>query len=149
MTRNARQNKILELIRQNEIEKQEELVAMLIDAGFSVTQATVSRDIKELNVVKTSVGGKQRYVREESGNSVSSKLTDMLRHAVISIDHASNVAVFKTLSGSANVVALLIDKNKEFDVLGTIAGDDTTISVCRTEEDAIGICEQIRALVED
>ena len=80
MARSARQNKILELISEKAIERQEDLVKKLNDAGFAVTQATVSRDIKELNIVKTVVNGKQKYVREQSNGNVSSKLEDMIRH---------------------------------------------------------------------
>ena len=149
MARSARQNKILELISEKAIEKQEDLVKKLNDAGFAVTQATVSRDIKELNIVKTVVNGKQKYVREQSSGNVSSKLEDMIRHSVLSIDHASNIAVIKTLSGSANVVALLIDNMKDKDILGTIAGDDTTVVVARDEYCAIAICDKISSIVYD
>ena len=89
MPRNARQNKLLELIAENSIETQDELVLALKNAGFTVTQATVSRDIKELGLIKTSIDGKkQRYVRESNDGNVTSKFTDMFRHSVISIEHA-------------------------------------------------------------
>lgn len=149
MARSARQNKILELISEKAIERQEDLVKELNESGYAVTQATVSRDIKELNIVKTVVNGKQKYVREQSSGNVSSKLEDMIRHSVISIDHASNIAVIKTISGSANVVALLIDNMKDKDILGTIAGDDTTLAIARDEYCAIAICEKISSIVYD
>ncbi len=147
MARSARQNKILELISEKAIERQEDLVRELNESGYAVTQATVSRDIKELNIVKTVVNGKQKYVREQSSGNVSSKLEDMIRHSVLSIDHASNIAVIKTISGSANVVALLIDNMKDKDILGTIAGDDTTFVVARDEYCAIAICDKISSIV--
>ena len=149
MARSARQNKILELISEKAIERQEDLVKKLNEAGFAVTQATVSRDIKELNIIKTVVNGKQKYVKEQTTANVSSKLEDMIRHSVLSIDHAQNIAVIKTITGSANVVALLIDNMKDKDILGTIAGDDTTVVIARDEYCAIAICDRISSIVYD
>ena len=100
MTRNSRQNKILEIIASKDIERQEDLVAELKDLGYNVTQATISRDIKELNIIKVSVNGKQKYAKEHVSLNSSSKLEDMVSHAVISINYAINIVVIKTISAS-------------------------------------------------
>ena len=126
MTRNARQGKILELIEEKDIETQEELVKELQNSGFEVTQATVSRDIKELGLIKISADGKrQKYTKERTDNTVMSKFTDMFRHSVVTIDYALNIVVIKTLSGSANVAGTMVDRLKNSSVLGCVAGDDT------------------------
>ena len=149
MGRNARQNKIIELIREKDIERQEDLVSELIKEGYKVTQATVSRDIKDLNIIKTVVDGKQKYVKEQATANVSSQLEEMIRHAVLSTDHAANIAVVKTIQGSANVVALLIDNMNDKDILGTIAGDDTLAIIARDEQAAIRICGIISSIATD
>ena len=109
MMRTKRQNKILELISQNAIETQEELVDQLKAAGFDVTQATISRDIKDLGLVKITENGKQRYDRERFNSNVTEKFRDMYRHSIISVESAGNLVVMKTLSASANVVAVMVD----------------------------------------
>ena len=149
MTRSSRQNKILELIATKDIEKQEDLVLELHNYGYMVTQATVSRDIKELNIVKVTVNGKQKYSKEQSGNSNPSTLEDMIRYSVLSIDHAMNIVVIKTISGSANVAALMIDNMHDPDILGTIAGDDTTAVITRNEQVAIKLKNIILDIVND
>ncbi len=147
MARNARQNKLLELISENDIETQEELVGELQRAGFDVTQATVSRDIKELGLVKISTDGKkQRYTKEKNDNDVASKFTDMFRHSVVSIDYAGNIVVIKTLTGSANVAGAMIDRLKNKYVLGCVAGDDTVFAVFRSEVYAAEMTEQLREI---
>lgn len=147
MARNARQIKLLELIAENEIETQEELVGELQKSGFDVTQATVSRDIKELGLVKISTDGKkQRYTKERNDSNIASKFTDMFRHSVISIDYASNIVVIKTLVGSGNVAGAMIDRLKNKHVLGCIAGDDTVFAVLRTEAAAEEMSEQLREI---
>lgn len=147
MARNARQIKLLELIAENEIETQEELVGELQKSGFDVTQATVSRDIKELGLVKISTDGKkQRYTKERNDSNIASKFTDMFRHSVISIDYASNIVVIKTLVGSGNVAGAMIDRLKNKHVLGCVAGDDTVFAVLRTEAAAEEMSEQLREI---
>lgn len=148
MARNARQIKLLELIAENEIETQEELVGELQKSGFDVTQATVSRDIKELGLVKISTDGKkQRYTKERNDSNIASKFTDMFRHSVISIDYAANIVVIKTLVGSGNVAGAMIDRLKNKHVLGCVAGDDTVFAVLRTEAAAEEMSEQLREIV--
>ena len=147
MARNARQVKLLELISEKDIETQEELVGELLRAGFEVTQATVSRDIKELGLVKVSVDGRrQRYTREKSDNSVASKFVDLFRHSVLSVDYAVNIVVVKTLAGSGNVAGAMIDRTKNSMVLGCVAGDDTVFAVLRDEESAKEMTEYLREL---
>ena len=147
MARNARQVKLLELISQKDIETQEELVGELLKAGFIVTQATVSRDIKELGLVKVSVDGRrQHYTREKSDNSVASKFVDLFRHSVLSVDYAVNIVVVRTLAGSGNVAGAMIDRTKNSSVLGCVAGDDTVFAVLRDEQSAKEMTEYLRDL---
>ena len=150
VTRNARQQKLIELINEKAIETQDELVTYLQEAGFDVTQATVSRDIKELGLVKVSVDGKrQRYTKEKGDTLVTSKFLDMFRHSVVSIDFAQNIIVIKTLSGSANVAGMMVDRLKNKDVLGSVAGDDTVFAVMRNNESAERVAGQLREIVFD
>ena len=150
MTRNARQQKLLELINEKAIETQDELVANLQREGFDVTQATVSRDIKELGLVKVSIDGKRhRYTKEKRDSVMTSKFTDMFRHSVISVDYAQNIVVIKTLSGSANVAGMMVDRLKNKDVLGSVAGDDTVFAVMRNNEVAEEVAEQLREIAFD
>ncbi len=145
MARNSRQTKILELIAQKDIETQGDLVNELLAAGFVVTQATVSRDIKELGLIKVSTDDKrQKYTRERNDNTIASKFADMFRHSVVSVDYAVNIVVVKTLSGSANVAGMMIDRLKNPNVLGCVAGDDTVFAVLRAEDSAAELCEQLR-----
>ncbi len=150
MPRNTRQIKLLELISDKEIETQDELAKELQNAGFEVTQATVSRDIKELGLIKISADGKrQRYTKERGDSAVASKFTDMFRHSVVSIDFAVNIVVIRTLSGSANVAGAMIDRLKNKSVLGCVAGDDTVFAVLRDEASAEEMVAQLREIAFD
>ena len=150
MTRNARQGKILELIEEKDIETQVELVKELQNSGFEVTQATVSRDIKELGLIKISADGKrQKYTKERTDNTVMSKFTDMFRHSVVTIDYALNIVVIKTLSGSANVAGTMVDRLKNSSVLGCVAGDDTVFAVLRDERAAEDLTQKLREIAFD
>ena len=133
MARSARQMKILELITDNVVETQDDLARMLKDAGFNATQATISRDIKELGIVKMSIDGKrQKYVREFGDRSVSNdKLVNIFKNAVISILYANNIVVIKTMSGSANIAGMMLDRLENPDILGCVAGDDTVMAVTK------------------
>ncbi|MDD5603877.1 MAG: arginine repressor [Eubacteriales bacterium] len=130
-----RQAGILELIENHEIETQDELVARLAAKGFEVTQATVSRDIKELKIIKVMTGdGKSRYsIMNQGGADVSDKLLTIFSKAYISADYANNIVVIKTLPGMAQAAASAIDSLKWGDIIGTIAGDDTIMILCRAE----------------
>ena len=148
MARNARHFKILEIISDKVIETQEDLANELIAAGFNVTQATVSRDIKELGLMKISDRGRQRYVKE-AGHSkrFSSNITNIYRNAVLSITSAQNLVVIKTVPGGASTVGMNIDRLDNLDVLGCVAGDDTVLVVARTSESAEEIANLHREML--
>jgi|SRR5690554_2510662 transcriptional regulator of arginine metabolism len=149
MGRTSRQTKILEIISKKDIETQEELVAELKKVNFNVTQATVSRDIKELGLIKVlGESRKYKYALEKTGNSnISVKLTNLFRESVISIDSANNLIVVKTLSGSANAAAVMVDKSGYDGVLGCIAGDDTFLIVCRNEEVVEKVLQKLHDII--
>lgn len=131
-----RHAKILEIIENNIIETQEELADKLKDQGMDVTQATVSRDIKDLRLIKVmSADGKYKYATfSQTESQVSNRLITILTEAYVSSDYANNIVVVKTLSGMAQAAASAIDSLKWQEILGTIAGDDTLIMVCRAEK---------------
>lgn len=145
----SRHAKIIELISQYDIETQEELADRLNQAGFKVTQATVSRDIRDLKLTKMSVnGGKQKYVvlkPEEEG--MSEKYIRVLKDGYISMDMAQNILVIKTVSGMAMAVAAAIDAMKWKEVVGSIAGDDTIMCAIRSVEDTVEVMDKIRKIV--
>ncbi len=148
MARNARQFKILELIKDKPIETQEELATELIDAGFAVTQATVSRDIKELGLVKISDKGRQRYVKEVGHTKhFSSNIENIYRNAVLSITSAQNLVVIRTVPGGASTVGMNIDRLESGNVLGCVAGDDTVLVVTKTSELADEIASQLKEML--
>ena len=145
----SRHAKIIELISQNDIETQEELAERLNDAGFKVTQAAVSRDIRDLKLTKVSVdGGRQKYVvlkPEEDG--MSEKYIRVLRDGYISMDMAQNILVIKTVSGMAMAVAAAVDAMKWKEVVGCIAGDDTIMCAVRSVDETVAVMEKIRKIV--
>ncbi|SHJ23448.1 arginine repressor [Hespellia stercorisuis] len=144
-----RHAKIIELINQYNIETQEELAQRLNDAGFKVTQATVSRDIRVLKLTKVSVdGGRQKYVvlqNEES--SINEKYMRVLKDGYVSMDMAQNILVIKTVSGMAMAVAAAIDAMKWSEVVGCIAGDDTIMCAIRSVDDTVNVMNKIRKIV--
>ena len=141
---------ILELIDKNVIETQDELSEKLKENGFVVTQATVSRDIKELKLIKvTDENGVSRYCPMLEHNiSLPGKLLSVFSHAFMSADYANNIVVVRTLAGMAQAVAAAIDSLKLEEVLGSIAGDDTILIVCRTEKYAEEIVRMLAGLVK-
>ena len=141
-----RQSKIVELIRDNDIETQDKLVEMLNDEGFNVTQATVSRDLRELRLTKVaSENGGQKYALLHSDDvQVSERLARVFRDGVISMDYAQNIIVIKTLNGMAMAVAAALDSMGNSEVMGTIAGDDTIFCVVKTEQKAIKLMERLK-----
>ena len=145
-----RQSKILELIRKNDIETQEELLAHLLKDGYAVTQATVSRDIREMKLTKISVNGsKQKYtVLNDSVEDLSEKYVRVLRDGFISMDMAQNILVIKTVSGMAGAVCASIDAMNIQEIVGSIAGDDTIMCAIRTTEDTVAIMKRLRRIVE-
>lgn len=145
-----RQTKILELIQKHDIETQEELSAYLTRDGFQVTQATVSRDIRELKLTKIAMdNGRQRYaVLSDADTGMAERLVRVLREGFVSMDYAGNILVIKTVSGMASAVGAAVDAIKLSEIIGSIAGDDTLMCVIRTEEDAVNIMNKLRKLVE-
>lgn len=148
MARNARHLKILEIISDKPVETQEELANALISSGFNVTQATVSRDIKELGLIKISEGGRQRYVKEGGKDKhYLSNIANIYRNAVLSITSAQNIVIIKTVPGGASTVGMNVDRLEDLDVLGCVAGDDTVLAVARTAESAKEIAEKLREML--
>lgn len=145
-----RQTKILELIKKYEIETQEDLSAYLEQEGYQVTQATVSRDIRELKLTKVSLtNGRQKYVALlETNEDLSQKYERIFRDGFISMDIAQNILVIKTVSGMAMAVAAALDALQLHEVVGTIAGDDTIMCAARSTEDAIAVIDKLRKFVE-
>jgi transcriptional regulator of arginine metabolism len=145
-----RHARILEIIDNNDIETQEELAEMLKKLGVDVTQATVSRDIKELRLIKVMThGGKYKYATfSQTENQVSNRLTTILTEAYVSSDYANNIVVVKTLSGMAQAAGSAIDSLKWQEILGTIAGDDTLIMVCRAEKIAEEIVNKFNKMIK-
>ncbi|MBO8163124.1 MAG: transcriptional regulator ArgR [Brevibacillus sp.] len=135
MNKGQRHIKIREIIANNEVETQDELVDYLREAGFNVTQATVSRDIKELHLVKVPLAdGRYKYSlpADQKFNPLQ-KLKRALIDSFISVDYANNLIVMKTMPGNAMAVAALIDNLQWPEVLGTIGGDDTILLICRSD----------------
>ena len=144
----SRHAKIIELITQHDIETQEELAEYLEDAGFKVTQATVSRDIRDLKLTKMSVdGGRQKYVILKPEEGMSEKYIRVLQDGYASMDMAQNILVVKTVSGMAMAVAAAIDAMKWNEVVGCIAGDDTIMCAIRSAEDTAAVMENIQKIV--
>ena len=143
-----RQSKILELIRENDIETQEMLADLLNKAGFNVTQATVSRDIRELKLTKATMqSGKQKYVATAKESSfVTERLNRVFRDGIVSIDYAQNIVVIKTLVGMAMAVAAALDSMENSEIMGTIAGDDTIFCVVKNESKAVKLTENLNAI---
>ncbi|WP_108670850.1 transcriptional regulator AhrC/ArgR [Peribacillus acanthi] len=137
MNKGQRHIKIREIIANNDIETQDDLVDELKNAGFNVTQATVSRDIKELHLVKVPLmDGRYKYsLPADQRFNPLQKLKRSLIDAFIRIDYASHLLVMKTLPGNAQAIGALIDNLDWEEILGTICGDDTCLIICRTPED--------------
>ena len=144
-----RHSKIVELIGKYEIETQEELAERLNHAGYRVTQATVSRDIRELKLSKVqSENGKQHYVVLQNQGAFSEKYIRILRDGFLSMDMAQNILVIKTVSGMAMAVAAALDAIHFHEIVGCIAGDDTIMCAVRSVDDTMLVMDKIRKLIE-
>lgn len=146
-----RQTKILEIITAKDIETQEQLLNELEKAGFRSTQATISRDIKELRIVKDLTAmGTYRYTTgaKEASSAFSTRLNTIFRESVISYDYAQNIVVVKTLPSLAPAAGRAIDAMKMSVVVGTLAGEDTLLIIMRDVQAAIGFCSEIKKLLE-
>lgn len=141
-----RQSKILELIKNNNIDTQEKLVESLNNEGFNVTQATVSRDIRELRLTKVSTadGGVKYAEFTQDGPKITERLIRVFKEGVLSIDYANNILVIKTLNGMAMAVAAALDSMENTEIMGTIAGDDTIFCVVKSEEKAVKIVDKLK-----
>ena len=146
MSKLERHQRILNLITHNDISTQTELTERLVASGYNVTQATVSRDLQELRIVKAvSARGVYRYeVPKEDTKAADDRHEAVLRQCLVSVDYAMNIVVLKTLTGAAQAVGYSLDRYVMEDVLGTIAGDDTIMMVVRDEKSARSICIELR-----
>ncbi|MEZ0536075.1 arginine repressor [Caldicellulosiruptoraceae bacterium PP1] len=143
-----RQQRILDIIQNNEIETQEELVEILKNLGYDVTQATISRDIKELRLTKVlTETGKYKYaVLGTKENNITEKLIKVFSEAIINVDTADNLVIIKTIMGAAQSAAAAVDSLDWPEVVGTIAGDDTIFIATKSIEYAEKIVDRIQAI---
>lgn len=148
MSKRRRQETVLELIERNEIGTQEELAEYLEKEGFFVTQATVSRDIRELGLKKRSgrKGTQKYYAPSGYKGAPDDKYVRVLREGLLSMDHAQNILVVKTVSGMAMAVAAALDAMALKEIVGCIAGDDTVMAAVRTLADTETVMDEIRRL---
>ena len=145
----ARHAEIIKLINQYAIETQEELAARLNESGFSVTQATVSRDIRQLNLTKMPTeNGHFRYVlMQKKDQNLSEKYARVLKDAVLSMDVAQNILVIKTGVGMANAAAVALDHMNWREVVGSIAGDDTIACFSKSPEETLQLLNKIKKIL--
>ena len=146
----VRQVAILDIIEKQEIETQEELASALNARGIRVTQATVSRDIKELRLLKVlTPSGKYKYATgDQADNNLTDRFIRMLAESLLSVSSANNLIVVKTLSGSANVAAEALDSMHWPEVLGTLAGDNSVLLIIRSNEETITVTSRIREMMK-
>ena len=146
----SRHDKIIELINNNVIETQEQLASLLKESGYDVTQATVSRDIRQMKLSKqVTEDGKQKYVYSTADSeAMQDKYISVLRAGYASMDVAQNILVIKTVSGMAMALATAIDALNIPQVVGCIAGDDTIMVAIKSNEDALNLMEDLKKLIE-
>lgn len=144
VNKGQRHIKIREMISNHDIETQDDLVELLKDANFNVTQATVSRDIKELHLVKVPMNdGRYKYsLPADQRFNPLQKLKRTLTDSFISIDYADHLIIMKTLPGNANAIGALIDKLDWEDLMGTICGDDTILIICRSKDSSADVSQR-------
>ena len=149
--KSARHQAILDLIEKHPIDRQEDLLAHLREAGFDVTQATVSRDIRDLQLVKVADGsGRYRYMPAAASGKVAhspSRFEMIFRESVLKVDCAGHMVLIKCFSGMANAACEVFDAKQWRNVVGTLSGDDTFFILMRTEEDATAICKALQQYV--
>ena len=148
--KSKRQQEILNIITQNEVETQEQLLEHLRERGIVTTQATVSRDIKQLHLVKEQTGaGLYKYAvsQRKMAHGFSGRLRTIFRESVISFDLAQNIVVLKTMPGLAGAAGAAIDGMDIPGLVGSLAGDDTAILIMRTNESAAEVCEEMRQML--
>lgn len=150
MSRSDRQLSIIEIIKNKAIETQEQLVEELIASGYKATQATISRDIKELNLVKKIVNGRYRYTvlaQPETAEDEDNKMLGLYREVIISVTQVNNLIVLHSKPGTAGSVAIIIDTFQYSSKLGTIAGDDTVLVILSSEESAIVFADKLKGML--
>jgi transcriptional regulator of arginine metabolism len=150
MHRNARQATILDIISKKDIETQEELCAELNKLNFNVTQATISRDIKDLKLYKvagTTKKYKYAYI-EGDGDAVNNKMRNLFRECVQSINWANNIIVIKTMRGNGSTAGTFVDSLQFTEIIGSVAGDDTLLIVVDSNEDTPVIVEKLREYIK-
>ncbi len=149
--RYSRQNKIIEIINNYEVDTQEKLASLLKEEGYEVTQATISRDIKELQLVKTlSANGKYKYaVNKSSDLPLTDRFVKIFRQTVVSVDSAENLIIVKTLSGCANAAGEAIDTSNMAHIKGSIAGDNTLLIIVDEKANVPSILQEFANLLKD
>lgn len=149
--KSKRQEKILELILDHPVQTQEQLLSELEESGFHTTQATISRDIKQLRIIKE-LGQNGTYCYRAASRTAehtfSNKLNLIFKQCIISADYAQNMIVIKTMPGLASAACSALDKLSAPDLLGTLAGDDTCFVVMRDSQAAMDLCVEIRDQIE-
>lgn len=147
--KNSRHIRILEIITENIIETQDDLIEKLRESGFAVTQATISRDIKQLGLVKTATksGGYQYTAPKNEVSGNETKFKNIMKETVLSAQNAENIVVVKTYPGMANAAAAAMDALAADEIVGSIAGDDTIFVVVRTDEDAEDFTEFVKEII--
>ncbi len=148
MKKTARQEKIIEIVSNNDIETQNDLAVMLNDAGFKATQATVSRDIKELHLEKRAKGKGSYYFYPEGRVMNQNKYLRVFNDALVKIESAGNIVVIKTASGMAMAVAAALDSLGMREVVGTIAGDDTIMCATHSDKEASAVVSHIKKMLK-
>ena len=149
--KNNRQSMILEIISQENIETQEQLLSRLQERGIRSTQATISRDIKQMHLIKEPVGhGVYKYT--VSGNrtklNFAEKLRTIFRESITSIDYAQNIVVIKTMPGLASAACSALDNMEIAYMVGSLAGDDTAFLVMKDTESAMDFCEELKSMLQ-
>ena len=149
MLRSARHAKILEIISHKEIETQEELCAELNTMNYVVTQATISRDIRDLHLFKVAgVEKKYRYAYINDGETeISPKMRNLFKNCVIGVSSAQNLVVVKTLTGNGANAGAIVDKMNYEEIIGSVAGDDTLLVVCKDTDSANAVVKKITAFI--
>ena len=147
--KSARHQKLIEIISNNDIDTQEELMRRLREAGFPVTQATVSRDIKDLRILKTlsENGGYRYFYPQSSGTDATAKFSALLSDAAVSVQSAGNIAAVKCQSGMAQAVCTALDSAGMEDIVATLAGDDTIFILCQDERRAAAVAQKLNRLI--
>ena len=149
--KNDRQSKILEIIEREPIDTQEQPQQRLQEQGITCTQATISRDIKQLHLIKEPMGqGKYRYAVSVQRNrlNVADKLRTIFRESIVSVDYAQNIVVIKTMAGLANAAAAALDSMSIPYMVGSLAGDDTAMLVMRDTDSARSFCDEIHEMLK-